>query len=135
MASGGFDPRMLLSMLAARAQAGAGGGATGTDTAGPALGNAATQLQGADPGMLLDQAKQVKSQIVDMFRASAFRVPAASRAFASMMKSIDAAIKELQQAQSTAEAVGGPVGLSAIPQPSPPGALGAQPPQGSTQGM
>lgn len=131
MSAGGFDPRMLLSMLSARSAGGAGMGATGTGTAGPAVGNASTQLQGADPSMALKQIQQVKQTIVNMISPLAFRVPAASRALAGTIRSLDAALKELQQAASTAEAVGGSVGLSAIPRPQPPGAVGASPLQSS----
>ena len=135
MASGGFDPRMLLSLLASKGPAGAGGGATGTDTAAPAVGNASSQLQGADPAFALKEIMQLKQTAANYITQLAFRVPAASRALSSTLKGLDAAIKELQTAQSTAEAVGGPVGLSAIPRPTPPGAIGASPMQGGSPGM
>lgn len=129
---------MLLALLASKAGAAggnAGSGATGTGTADSAVGDASTQLQGADPAYALKQAMEIKRQLVQIITTQAFRVPGAARAFSSCLKGLDSGIKEMQQAQSTAEAVGGPIGLSAVPQPSPPGALGAAPPQGATNGM
>lgn len=135
---------MLLSMLAARAGASAGGaasGATGTGTADDAVGSASNQLQGADPAYALKEAMDLKRRLVAIITTQAFRVPGAARALSSCLKGLDSGIKEMQQAASTAEAVGagggnpgapgGPVSLSAIPMPSPPGALGASPPQGA----
>ena len=129
---------MLLAMLASKAGASAGGaasGATGTGTADDAVGSASNQLQGADPAFALKEAMDIKRRLVGIITTQAFRVPGAARAFSSCLKGLDSGIKEMQQAQSTAEAVGGPVSLSAIPQPSPPGALGAPPPQGAGGGM
>ena len=124
MASPGFDPRALLSLIASRGAGGAGASATGTGTAGPMVGNASAQLQGADPKFALKQVQKMKQDVANLIAPLAFRVPAAARALASMMKGFDSTIKELQQAASTAEAVGGPVGLSAVPGPQPPGASG-----------
>ena len=88
------------------------------------VGNASAQLQGADPKFALKQVQKMKQDAANQSAPLAFRVPAAARALASMMKGFDSTIKELQQAASTAEAVGGPVGLSAVPGPQPPGASG-----------
>ena len=125
---------MLMALLAARQQGGAGMSATGTGNSGDAVDSAGTQLQGADPAYMLKEATDLKRRLVGLITPAAFRIPGAARALSSCLKGLDSAIKELQQAQSTAEAVaGGPVALSAIPQPSPPGALGASPPQPSGQ--
>ena len=98
----------------------AAGGATGTPDAGEAVGPAMRELQGSDPGYTLKVINQLKKQIADMIPTLAFRAPAASRALLSTFKGIDAAIKELQQAQATQNAVGGTIKNSAVPQPQPP---------------
>src|SRR5712691_12305035 len=127
---------MLLALLAARSKMGAAGAATGTGAGEEALGPASRQLQGADPGYALKLVMRMKQDIANMVPTLAFRTPAAVRALLSTFKGLDAAIKELQQAQATAQAVGGPVGLSAIPQPQPPGGMGAPSPIGaSPQGI
>jgi hypothetical protein len=122
---GAFNPQALLQMLSAR-----GGGAvpgqpgptsTGTGSGDEAVGNASTQLQGANPEYALKEIMDVKQRVVNNITTLAFRVPSASRALSSILKGLDAAIKELQNAQSTMQAIGGPVNLSAIPRPSPPG--------------
>ena len=137
----------MLSSRAGGDAGNAGSGATGTGTADAAVGSAATQLQGADPAYGLKQLMQIKKDLAAMITQYAFRVPGAARALSSCLKGLDSGIKEMQTAQSTMQAVngpgggapggasGGPIALSAIPQPSPPGALGASPPQGSSSGM
>lgn len=133
----------MLASKAGAAGGNAGSGATGTGTADDAVGSATNQLQGADPAYALKQLMDLKKTLVGIITTQAFRVPGAARALSSCLKGIDSGIKEMQQAQSTMDAVnsggggslpGGPVGLSAIPQASPQGALGAPPPQGSTSG-
>jgi hypothetical protein len=123
---GAFNPQALLAMLASRAQAGGGGTApggmaTGTGSAESAVGPAARQLGSSDPGYALKMVTKIKQDIANMIPSLAMRSPASARALAATFKGLDAAIKELQQAQATLQAVGGPVGLSAIPQASPPG--------------
>lgn len=122
---GAFNPQALLQMLSAR-----GGGAvpgspgptsTGTGSGDEAVGNASTQLQGANPEYALKEIKSAKQSIVNNITTLAFRVPAASRALTGCIKNLDAAIKALEEAQSTMQAVGGPINLSAIPRPAPPG--------------
>jgi hypothetical protein len=105
--------------------AGPAGAATGTPGAAESLGPATRELQAADPDYALKLVNALKKQIADMIPSLAFKAPAASRALVSTFKGLDAAIKELQQAQATANAVGGPIKNSAIPQPQPPtGGLG-----------
>jgi hypothetical protein len=77
---------------------------------------------------------QLKKQIADLIPTLAFRAPAASRALVSTFKGIDAAIKELQQAQATLNAVGGPIKMSGVPAQQPPGGTGA-PELGKVAGM
>ena len=82
MASPGFDPRALLSLIASRGAGGAGASATGTGTAGPMVGNASAQLQGADPKFALKQVQKMKQDAANLIAPLAFRVPAAARALA-----------------------------------------------------
>lgn len=122
-----MNPQMLLAMLKSK-MGGAGGpagAATGTPGAEESVGPATKELQGADPNYSLKVITDLKKQIADMIPALAFRAPAASRALMSTFKGLDTAIKELQQAQATLNAVGGPLNMSAIPMPQPPGGSGA----------
>lgn len=128
-----FNPQMLSALLAARQAGGAGTGATGTGSSDDAVGQASSQLQGADPSFGVKRLMAIKKEIAAMITQYAFRVPGASRALSSCLKGIDSSMKEMQQALATQQAVGGPIALSAIPQPAPPGAIGAQPPQGAGQ--
>jgi len=116
----GFNPQMLLSLLKSKmgGAGGAAGAATGTPGAEESVGPATRELQGADPNYSLKVITDLKKQIADMIPTLAFRAPAASRALVSTFKGLDAAIKELQQAQATLNAVGGPLKLSAIPMPA-----------------
>src|SRR5882724_267386 len=118
---------MLLSLLKSKmgGAGGAAGAATGTPGAEESVGPATRELQGADPNYSLKVITDLKKQIADMIPTLAFRAPAASRALVSTFKGLDAAIKELQQAQATLNAVGGPLNMSAIPRPQPPGSSGA----------
>jgi hypothetical protein len=120
----GIGPQ-ILAMLAAKQQGGAGGAATGAGASDEQVGNASSQLQGADPSYALKEINQAKQLISNYISTLSMRIPSASRALASTLKGFDAAIKELQTAQATAQAVGGPVNLSAIPRPQPPGGTGA----------
>lgn len=127
MAAGGIGPA-LMALLAAKAPGGAGTAATGTGSSDASVGNASAQIQGADPQFALKDIMGMKQALLNYGASLGFRVPAASRALATVQKGLDAAIKELQQAAATAQAVGGPVGLSAIPRPQPPGGVSAPSP-------
>jgi hypothetical protein len=130
------NPQAILQMLKARmGGAGAAGGATGTGGAEESVGPASRELQGADPEYALKLISQLKKQIADLIPTLAFRAPAASRALVSTFKGIDAAIKELQQAQATLNAVGGPIKMSGIPAQQPPGGSSGAPELGKVAGM
>jgi hypothetical protein len=138
MGASQINPQAILAMLKARAGgAGAAGAATGAPGgAEDAVGPATNQLQGADPEYALKMISSLKKQIADMIPTLAFRAPAASRALVSTFKGIDAAIKELQQAQATLNAVGGPIKMSGIPQSQPPGgAVGPEMMKPASSGM
>jgi hypothetical protein len=115
MASGP-NPAMLMQLLQ-KVKGGAGGGAPGGDDS---TGPATREMQGADPGYALKMINDLKKKIADMIPTLAFKAPAASRALVSCFKGLDAAIKELNQAQATMNAVGGGIQNSAVPQPQPP---------------
>ncbi len=104
---------------------GAAGAATGTGGAEESVGPATRELQGADPKYSLKQIMELKKTIMEMLPTLAFRAPAAARALMSTMKGIDTAIKEMQQAEATLNAVGGPLKMSAVPGALPPGGSGA----------
>lgn len=104
--------------MAAR-QGGAGAGATGATDTPNMLGPAAAQLQGANPEMILKQVQRIKQEVANLIPVVAFRIPASARALSSVFKGLDSAIKELQTAAATAQATGGPLRMSAIPQPAP----------------
>jgi hypothetical protein len=116
----GVNPAMLMALLRAKQP----GGVAGTSASGAGFDSvapAARELQAANPDYTLQLISQVKKQIVDLIPVLAFRVPGAARALMSVGKGIDAALKELQQAQATNEAVGAPIQSSAVPMPQPPG--------------
>jgi hypothetical protein len=129
MGAPGVNPQMILAALK-QSQGGAGGAAgaaTGTPGASESLGPATRELQAADPDYALKIVNALKKQIADMIPTLSFKAPAASRALVSTFKGLDAAIKELQQAQATKNAVGGVVNMSAVPTPQPPGDSGGAP--------
>jgi hypothetical protein len=121
-----------MAMLAAKSQGGAGTAATGAGAPDSDVGNASAQLQGADPSYALKEINSVKQTISNYIASLSMRIPGAARALSGTLKGLDAAIKELQTAQATAQATGGPVQLSAIPRPQPPGGTGAPSPTMST---
>ena len=125
---GGIGPA-LMAMLAAKS---GGTGATGVGASDSEVGNSSSQLQGADPGYALKEINSVKQTISNYIASLSMRIPGAARALSGTLKGLDAAIKELQTAQATAQATGGPVRLSAIPQPQPAGGTGAPSPTMST---
>jgi|SRR5271157_227245 len=118
----------IMAMLKSQSGMGSGvpgGAATGGSSADEGVGPASRQLQSSDPGYVLKQVNDLKKQIADLIPSLAFSAPAASRNLVSCFKGLDGAIKELQQAQATKNAVGPALNMSAIPTPQPPGGTGA----------
>jgi hypothetical protein len=111
---------LIMQLLKSQGAGGGASGATGSPAAQESVGPATRELQGADPGYALKLINDMKKRLLDMLPSLAFKAPAASRALMSSFKGIDTALKELQQAQATLSAVGGPIQNSAIPQPQPP---------------
>jgi len=120
---GGVNPAMVAALLKARLGGAAGAGATGAPGAGGEedLNPAARSLQASNPDFLLKMVSQIRKQIIGVLPILSEMNPASARALMSTVKGFDAAVKELQQVQATAQAVGGPIQSSAIPQPQPPG--------------
>jgi hypothetical protein len=123
----GANPQMILQMLKSASGGGAPGGAPGAGATGApggaqdSVGPATRELQSANPEYALKLIQSLKKQIVELLPSLSFKAPAAARALMSTMKGVDAALKELQQANATLQAVGAPIDMSAIPRPQPPG--------------
>lgn len=64
-----------------------------------------SELQGADPGKLLEQLNQVNKLLGVMFVQTFQRLPNVANNISATMKSLSRAIKEAQQAQSTAQSI------------------------------
>lgn len=100
------------------------------DAAGQQLSAQFSQLQGADPQMLLKAAQQLKSMLLAIDVRTAFTVPEASRHAGQARKSIDAMIKALEQGAATQATVRPPIANNAaMPNPQP-----QQMPGGGPQG-
>lgn len=123
--TGGLNPQLLMALLKAKGPMGAAGAATGTGAGEDSIGPATRELEGANPDYALKLVSEIKKQVANMIPTLAFRAPGAARALSSCFKGLDAALKELQQAQATLNAVGSPIKSSAVPTPQPPGATGA----------
>ena len=104
------------------------GGAGTPDAAGQQLSQQMSELKGADPQMLVKAAEQMKAMATAIYVRTAFQVPGAARHIAQATKSLDAAIKELQQATATANTVSSPIVNNAGMNP-------AQNPESGAEGM
>lgn len=111
MASSPVDVRgMQAKQLVERLAKQGGGGDAGTPgAAGQQLSQQLSELQGADPQMLLKGVEQMKAMSVAIYARVAFQVPEAARHIAQSTKSLDAALKALQQASATANTVSSPI--------------------------
>jgi hypothetical protein len=93
---------------------------TGDDSMGDQLSQMSSELHGADPGLVLQQLQKIRSLLVATFVKTAMSLPNVSNQIAQVLKANDRAIKEAQQAATTASAVRPPVGLSVANQPGAP---------------
>lgn len=125
----GMQARQMVERLSKQ---GPGQGGASPDASGQQVSQQLSELKGADPQMLTKAAEQMKAMALAIQVRTAFQVPGASRHFAQTIKSIDAAIKELQQASATANTVSSPIVNNAGMNPVQPGG-GDQPP--SPEGM
>lgn len=73
-----------------------------------------SELQGADPQAIMGLLNQMKKQIVELIPHTAFKIPRVTTHLSGILKGLEQAIKEAQQAMSTAGAIEAtPIGLSA----------------------
>jgi hypothetical protein len=121
----GIMARMVMQRMAGNGAP--GGGAPGGPPQPPGPGGAASmqanppssagqqisqqlaELQGADPGSMLKLLNQMKSMTVALIPRAAFAIPGVARHLSGMLKSLDNAIKEAEQASSTQQAVKPPI--------------------------
>lgn len=99
--------RQLVQALANRGPGAAGGmaGPDPGDQAGQQLSTQFSELQNADPQFMLRALQHIKGMQVSMYPRAAFQIPEAARHIAQAQKSIDAAIKAVEQAAATQNAV------------------------------
>lgn len=113
MASSPVDVRSMMARQMVERLAQKGGspqqGGASPDAAGQQLSQQLSELKGADPQLLVKAAEQMKSMALAIQVRTSFQVPAAARHMAQAQKSLDAAIKELQQASATANTVSSPI--------------------------
>jgi hypothetical protein len=114
--------------------AGGAGGAASPDAAGQQMSQQLSELKGADPQMLVKAAEQMKAMATAIYVRTSFQVPEAARHIAQATKSLDAAIKALQQASATANTVSSPIVNNAGMSPTQP-QPGGQPDGGGAEGM
>jgi hypothetical protein len=118
--AGALNPAMLMSLLKSK-QAGNDTAASGAGQGGDSVAPAVRQLQAANPDYFLKLTSDLRKQVYTMLPVLAQMNPASARALLSTIKGFDAALKELQTVQATANAVGQPIQNSSIPTPQPPG--------------
>jgi hypothetical protein len=130
----GMQAKQLVERLSKQ---GPGQGAGAPDAAGQQVSQQLSELKGADPQLLKKAAEQMKAMALAIQVRTSFQVPGAARHFAQAQKSIDAGIKELEQAAATANTVSSPIVNNAGMNPAQPGGggqdQGPQPP--SPEGM
>lgn len=109
--------RQILDALSKR---GAGpsttGGPTGAapDMAQAGLSSQLSQLQSADPGAVHKKLMSMKQDTVDLLPQIAFSLPAVTKHLANLLKALDGAIKEAEQAATTQKTVeASPIAMSA----------------------
>ena len=85
----------------------------GSTDAGSQVSQLSSELHGADPAFLLRTLQSVKAALMAAFVQSGMRLPNVSGHLSATVKALDKALKELQSAQSTQQAVRPPLGFSA----------------------
>jgi hypothetical protein len=101
-----MQARQMVEQLAKR---GPQQGGASPDAAGQQLSQQLSELKGADPTLLTKAAEQMKAMALAIQVRTSFQVPEAARHMAQAQKSLDAAIKALQQAAATANTVSSPI--------------------------
>lgn len=137
MASSPVDVRAMQArqMVEQLAKRGPGQGGASPDASGQQVSQQLSELKGADPQLLVKASEQMKAMALAIQVRTAFQVPEAGRHMAQAQKSLDAAIKALQQAAATANTVSSPIvnnaGLNPVQSPG----GGETSPSGGTEGM
>ncbi len=103
-------------LMAGQAQRGKPGMATGAPQGGPGLGSAVSQqmasLRGADPTMTVRKLEQMEKDIAALISQTVQAVPGVAAALSGVIKSLQRAKKEAQNAAQTAQAMGPSIGFS-----------------------
>jgi len=90
-----------------------GRGGAAPEAADGQLASQFSELQGADPNMLLKSAQQLKKMLVQIYVRTSFSIPEASRHAATAQKALDAMIKALEQGAATQNSVRPPIANNA----------------------
>lgn len=117
-----MQARNLVEQLAQRGGPEQGGASP--SAAGGQLSQQMSELNGADPQMLVKATEQIKAMLLAIQVRAAFTIPEAARHAASAQKSIDGMLKALTQATATANTVSAPIVNNAGMSPN---NVGAQP--------
>ena len=128
----GMQARQLVEQMAKRGGPSEGGASP--EASGQQLSQQLSELKGADPTLLVKAAEQMKAMATAIYVRTSFQVPEAARHIAQATKSLDAAIKALQQASATAQTVSSPIVNQAGMSPNQPQPGGGQP-GGQPEGM
>jgi len=116
---------------------GPSGAPSATTPAGQQFASQMSELQGADPGMILNQLKQIRTVFARMLPFTIERLPGVATNVASLLRPLDGAIKEAEKAQQTLSTLTPPrpapgaaqIGHSAVNTPTGGGMNGAPNPQ------
>jgi hypothetical protein len=130
MATSPVDMKSMMAQQMVKRLATHGQEGSDPSAAGRQLSEQMSQLSGADPKMLSKAMEQVKSMLVAIYTKTAFQVPEAARHAAQAQKSVDAAIKALEQASATEQTVAPIVNQAGMSNQE---AQGPQPQQGGIQ--
>jgi len=94
---------------------GGAGGSQPPDMIKDVLSSRLNELQGADPGAIVRKLQQMKQDVVEMFGHVAFTLPGVTKHLSTIMKGLDGALKEAEQALSTQQSASSvPIGMSAL---------------------
>jgi len=93
---------------------GSSGAPSTVPTAGQQFSSQMSELQGADPGMVLNQLKQIRTIFARMLPFTIERLPGVATNVAAVLRPLDGAIKEAEKASQTMATLS--------PQPPAPGA-------------
>ena len=118
MASSPVDVRSMLARQMVSRLADKGPQSNSPSGAGQQLSEQMSQLQGADPQMMSKALNQVKVMLVALYPKSAFQIPDAAKHISQAQKSVDAALKAMEQASATQQAVNPIVNQAGLSSPN-----------------